>query len=97
MSPNRWYNGNNKNHMETAEMERIMKTTIIGFPRVGSLRELKFASEKYFRNEITAQELEQTAQQLRAAHWNLQKFAKESGRWPRGRNRTDSGKRFLFL
>ena len=53
MSPNRWYNGNNKNHMETAEMERIMKTTIIGFPRVGSLRELKFASEKYFRNEIT--------------------------------------------
>ena len=38
MSPNRWYNGNNKNHMETAEMERIMKTTIIGFPRVGSLR-----------------------------------------------------------
>ena len=57
MSLNRWYNGNNKNHMETAEMERIMKTTIIGFPRVGSLRELKFASEKYFRNEITAQEL----------------------------------------
>ena len=75
MSPNRWYNGNNKNHMETAEMERIMKTTIIGFPRVGSLRELKFASEKYFRNEITAQELEQTARQLRAAHWNLQKEA----------------------
>lgn len=75
MSLNRWYNGNNKNHMETAEMERIMKTTIIGFPRVGSLRELKFASEKYFRNEITAQELEQTAQQLRAAHWNLQKEA----------------------
>lgn len=38
-----------------------MKTTIIGFPRVGSLRELKFASEKYFRKEITAQELQDTA------------------------------------
>ena len=27
-----------------------MKTSIIGYPRVGSLRELKFASEKYFKN-----------------------------------------------
>ena len=26
-----------------------MKTSVIGFPRVGPLRELKFASEKYFR------------------------------------------------
>ena len=26
-----------------------MKTSVIGFPRVGTLRELKFASEKYFR------------------------------------------------
>ena len=29
-----------------------MKTSVIGFPRIGTLRELKFASEKYFRNEI---------------------------------------------
>ena len=29
-----------------------MKTSVIGFPRVGTLRELKFASEKYFRHEI---------------------------------------------
>ena len=29
-----------------------MKTSIVGYPRVGSLRELKFASEKYFRKEI---------------------------------------------
>ncbi|WP_294653476.1 5-methyltetrahydropteroyltriglutamate--homocysteine S-methyltransferase [uncultured Ruminococcus sp.] len=50
-----------------------MKTTIIGFPRVGSLRELKFASEKYFRKEITAQELQDTAKTLRNTHWNLQK------------------------
>ena len=28
-----------------------MKTSVIGFPRIGTLRELKFASEKYFRNE----------------------------------------------
>ena len=28
-----------------------MKTSIIGYPRVGSLRELKFTTEKYFRGE----------------------------------------------
>ncbi|WP_288534851.1 5-methyltetrahydropteroyltriglutamate--homocysteine S-methyltransferase [uncultured Ruminococcus sp.] len=49
-----------------------MKTTIIGFPRVGSLRELKFASEKYFRGEISAEELQNTAKELRSTHWQLQ-------------------------
>lgn len=38
-----------------------MKTSIVGYPRVGSLRELKFASEKYFRKEITETELQETA------------------------------------
>lgn len=49
-----------------------MKTTIIGFPRVGSLRELKFASEKYFHGEISAEELQSTAKELRCTHWQLQ-------------------------
>lgn len=49
-----------------------MKTTIIGFPRVGSLRELKFASEKYFHGEISAEELQSTAKELRSTHWQLQ-------------------------
>ena len=34
------------------EEEKAMQTSVIGFPRIGTLRELKFASEKYFRNEI---------------------------------------------
>ena len=34
-----------------------MRTSIIGYPRVGSLRELKFATEKYFRKEISSDEL----------------------------------------
>ena len=38
-----------------------MKTSIIGYPRIGKLRELKFASEKYFRNEIAQSELFDTA------------------------------------
>ena len=50
-----------------------MKTSIIGYPRIGSLRELKFASEKYFRKEITAEELKNTAQTLRIENWNVQK------------------------
>lgn len=29
-----------------------MSTTIIGFPRLGEFRELKFTTEKYFRNGI---------------------------------------------
>lgn len=53
----------------------IMQTSVIGFPRIGTLRELKFASEKYFRGEIGAQELLQTAAQLRKIHWSLQRNA----------------------
>ncbi|MCD7777295.1 MAG: 5-methyltetrahydropteroyltriglutamate--homocysteine S-methyltransferase [Clostridiales bacterium] len=49
-----------------------MKTSIIGYPRVGSLRELKFASEKYFKNAVTAEELNETASDLRAANLSIQ-------------------------
>ena len=34
---------------------------------------MKFATEKYFRNEITAQQLEETAEDIRKYQWNLQK------------------------
>lgn len=36
--------------------------------RIGTLRELKFASEKYFRGEISSQELLDTAKNLRKIH-----------------------------
>lgn len=52
-----------------------MKTSVIGFPRIGKLRELKFASEKYFRGEITEDKLQETAKSLREEHWTLQKEA----------------------
>lgn len=52
-----------------------MQTAVIGFPRIGTLRELKFASEKYFKKEITAEELLQTGKSLREAHWNTQNEA----------------------
>lgn len=53
-----------------------MKTAIIGFPRIGENRELKFATEKYFRAEWTIDELEDFAKELRQKHWRL---IKESG------------------
>ena len=52
-----------------------MKTSVIGFPRVGANRELKFASEKYFAGKITAEELQNTARELRKNNWLLQKNA----------------------
>lgn len=53
-----------------------MKTAVIGYPRIGTLRELKFASEKYFRNEITEEELKETAAQLKKSRWERQKRSK---------------------
>lgn len=46
-------------------------TTIIGFPRIGEHRELKFATEKYFRHEISPDELERVARNLRRHNWQL--------------------------
>lgn len=40
-----------------------MQTAVIGFPRIGTLRELKFASEKYFKKEISEEELLQTGKE----------------------------------
>ena len=53
-----------------------MKTSIIGYPRIGSLRELKFASEKYFRGEITSSELNKTAEKLRLENLDAQRHSR---------------------
>lgn len=50
-----------------------MKTSVIGYPRIGASRELKFASEKYFKQEITMDALEEAACILRKTHWEMQK------------------------
>lgn len=52
-----------------------MTTSIIGFPRIGENRELKFNTEKYWRKEITEGELQNFAKDLRLKHWNLIKSA----------------------
>ncbi len=44
----------------------------LGFPRIGSQRELKFALERFWRGEASPAELQSTAADLRKAHWQLQ-------------------------
>lgn len=53
-----------------------MITSIIGYPKVGSIRELKFATEKYFRNEIDLQQLQECAGNIKSTQW---KMLKEKG------------------
>lgn len=49
-----------------------MKSHILGFPSIGKNRELKFALEKFWQNQISAEELQQTAQTLKENHWRIQ-------------------------
>jgi 5-methyltetrahydropteroyltriglutamate--homocysteine methyltransferase len=45
---------------------------ILGFPRIGAQRELKFAVESFWRGETSAAELQQTGKTLRQRHWAVQ-------------------------
>lgn len=42
-----------------------MTATIVGFPRIGENRELKFITEKYFKHEATEEELKERSKDLR--------------------------------
>ncbi len=50
-----------------------MESVILGLPRIGKNRELKFATEKFFKNEISAQESENTAKTIRLINLKLLK------------------------
>ncbi|PKG76764.1 5-methyltetrahydropteroyltriglutamate--homocysteine S-methyltransferase [Shewanella sp. GutCb] len=49
-----------------------MQLNSLGFPRIGRLRELKFAVEKYWRGESSQNDLLDIAKELRATHWRWQ-------------------------
>ncbi len=49
-----------------------IKAHVLGYPRVGANRELKFALESFWRKEITADALHGTARALRKTHWQKQ-------------------------
>ena len=52
-----------------------MKTSVIGYPRIGKDRELKFASEKFFAGEIDEAALQAVAKQIRKEDLLKQKEA----------------------
>ncbi|MBN3763559.1 5-methyltetrahydropteroyltriglutamate--homocysteine S-methyltransferase [Burkholderia sp. Ac-20365] len=50
----------------------MVTTHNLGFPRIGAKRELKFALEKYWKNESSRDELKHVGAQLRERHWKDQ-------------------------
>lgn len=50
-----------------------MKTNVLGYPRIGSRRELKKACENYWSGQSTRQELVNTGKAIRQQNWMLQK------------------------
>lgn len=49
-----------------------MYTSVIGYPRIGSNRELKFLTEDYFKENITEAQLQENAKHLRNEQWKHQ-------------------------
>lgn len=52
-----------------------IKTSVLGFPRIGEQRELKKSLEAYWKDEISLSELQTTAKTLRKRHWEYMKNA----------------------
>jgi 5-methyltetrahydropteroyltriglutamate--homocysteine methyltransferase len=50
-------------------------SNVSGFPRIGRNRELKFATEGYWRGETSADELAATAKAIRIGNWKLMQDA----------------------
>jgi 5-methyltetrahydropteroyltriglutamate--homocysteine methyltransferase len=46
-----------------------MQTNVLGYPRIGSHRELKKACEAYWAGKMSLEKLQLTARQLRRQHW----------------------------
>jgi 5-methyltetrahydropteroyltriglutamate--homocysteine methyltransferase len=63
------------NAMITNDLTPRLKTHSLGFPRIGRDRELKKAVEGYWSGGLTRTALLETARDLRAAHWKLQRDA----------------------
>ncbi|WP_368490932.1 5-methyltetrahydropteroyltriglutamate--homocysteine S-methyltransferase [Clostridium sp. BJN0013] len=48
-----------------------MKDSIIGYPRIGELRELKFWTEDYFKGNLSLEKLQQNVKDLKRKQWKL--------------------------
>ena len=50
-------------------------SNVSGFPRIGPQRELKFATEGYWRGEVSEEELLETAKRIRLDNWRFMQQA----------------------
>src|SRR5919112_3994099 len=50
-------------------------SNIAGFPRIGPNRELKFATEGYWRGDVSLDELQATARRIRRDNWRFMQGA----------------------
>ena len=53
----------------------MVQSSVLGFPRMGALRDLKKATEAYWADKITQEALLAEGKRLRLAHWKIQKDA----------------------
>lgn len=53
----------------------MIKKSIVGYPRIGKKRELKFAVEAYLGGKLSPKQLEDKARDLRQGHWQFQSKA----------------------
>ncbi|KAL1960204.1 hypothetical protein VTO42DRAFT_8747 [Malbranchea cinnamomea] len=53
----------------------MVQSSILGFPRMGRLRDLKKATEAYWSGKISRDDLLAEGKRLRAEHWKIQKDA----------------------
>ena len=52
-----------------------IKTKVLGYPRIGQDRQLKKATESYWKGEVTLEALKQAGAQIRKDNWLKQKQA----------------------
>lgn len=62
----------NSNHLYFKGHHVSIQTHILGYPRIGTKRELKFAQENYWKGEISQTEFLEKAQAVEASNWQAQ-------------------------
>jgi 5-methyltetrahydropteroyltriglutamate--homocysteine methyltransferase len=56
-------------------MKSVLNTHNLGYPRIGEQRELKRATEAYWKGSLSAEALDRAGAEIRAANWLRQKEA----------------------
>ncbi|KAF2772865.1 5-methyltetrahydropteroyltriglutamate--homocysteine S-methyltransferase [Teratosphaeria nubilosa] len=60
---------------QITQTDKMVQSSVLGFPRMGRLRDLKKATEAYWGGKLSADELLAEGKRLRLEHWKIQKNA----------------------